>query len=477
MAVCGVAVVTYFRRISLLALAVLLSACGTVPLPPEHQAELDARQAAEANLGEPVRLLDQPPVRVAGLISREGRAHVFAVDDSKTLQHIELEGQTVVRRERMGVLEEDPRTIALHAIEWPPGTLRVAAGSSQFVRMAASPAWQETKGNRCSRFLIVAERLFCAFVINGEEVGSPKRTDVYGGLIIIVPFAIPVEKQSRKLVIAEATGEKWVVRAVLDADDPLDAGLRVIGADREGNVHVLYAVRRGGMLILFFPAGGGGIGEEPESKLRYARIRSEALLSSADGAPEASAKPFALVKGLEVGAPPWISHYGSRLWWGGFAVSPAYGTIEGLYGSIEIRLGGKYYTHGLLLGVEMRDGVWQERVSVVVNEDWPEEGLDYGSRLRMQPLVQFDASGALHALVPHCTSHSTLHPCIPALSYLVKRGSAWSRPVMFKTDAFQSAQEYARLMIVGEGGVFVAWAEKEAGLLGRWILPREAAAR
>jgi hypothetical protein len=476
-AVDGVSVITYSRRIALLALAVPLSACGTVPLPPEYQAELDARQASDVRVGELMRLLDQPPVRVGGLVSQDGRVHVFAVDASKALQHIELEGQTIVKRERVGTLDEEPRPIAFHGIEWPPGTLRVAAGESQFVREAASAAWSEVKGNRCMRFLTVGGRLFCAFVINGEEVASPKRTDLYGGLIIVVPFAIPIEKQSRKLVIADGVAGQWIVRAVVDADDPLDARGFTVGADREGNVHVLYGVGRGGGMYLLFPAGGGGIWEEPRIQLRYARVGSEALLSPTEGTQQASAGPFALVKGLEVRDPPWRSMV-TRGWWGGsFAVSPASGTIEGLYASSELRLGGKYYTHGLLLGVELRNGLWAERVSVVVNEDWPEEGLDYGSRLRMRPLVQFDASGALHALIPHCISHSTLQPCIPALSYVVKRGGAWSRPVMFRTGAFPSPQEYARLMIVGEAGVYVVWAEKEVGLLGRWIESRQAPAR
>jgi hypothetical protein len=130
----------------------------------------------------------------------------------------------------------------------------------------------------------------------------------------------------------------------------------------------------------------------------------------------------------------------------------------------------------LLLGVELRDGVWQERVSVVANDDWPEEGLYYLSALSRQVLVKFDASGALHALVPYCADHSA-SACIPALSYLVKRGSAWSRPLMFRTGAFQHPLQYAQLMAVDDTRVYVAWTEKDAGLLGRWILLREAAAR
>jgi hypothetical protein len=462
---------TCSRHIALLALAVLLCACATA-LPPEHQAELDARHALDASLGEAMRLLERSPVRVAGLISRDGRAHVFGVDASKWLQHVEIDGNTVVTREHVATLAEDPQAMSLSAIEWPPGTLRVAAGSSQFVRTAASPVWQEAKGNRCARFLPVAGRLFCAFVISGEEIGSPKRTDVYGGLIIIIPFAIPVEKQSRKLVIAEATGEQWVVRTVLDVDDPLDAVPVEIGSDGQGNVHVLYYVKRGGMLILFFPAGGGGIGEEPESKLRYARISSDVLLGAGRAAPKAQEKPFTSVRGLEVRDPPWTTPATRRFWWGDLAVSPVSGAIEGLYGSTEVRLGGKHYTQGMLLGVEMRDGVWQERTCVVVKDDWPEQGLDYHGYPSKHVSVAFDASGALHALVPHDTDHSA-----SALTYLVKRGGAWSRPVIFKTGAFQHALAYARLLITGDSRVFVAWAEKDAGLLGRWVLPRDAAAR
>jgi hypothetical protein len=461
-------------RILALAAAACLHACVT-PLLPEQQLGLDARRAPDVALGEPIRLLERPPERLAGIISLDGRVHVFAIDAARTLRHVEIAANAVVAREQVAMLEGDPHGLSLHAIEWPPGTLRVVAGSSQFVRAPSDPGWQEAKGNRCARFLPVAGRLFCAFVLSGEELASPKRTDVYGGLIILLPFAIPVERQSRKLVIAEAAGERWVVRAALDVDDPLDAFPIEIGSDAQGNVHVLYNVGRGGMLILFFPAGGGGVAESPERRLRYARVPADALLAAGQAAPGGQGAPLVTIKGLDVRDSPWSLPSTRRFWWGDLAVNPVTGAIEGLYGSTEVRLDGKFYTQGMLLAVEMRDGVWQERPSIALVDHWPEDGASYKGAPSKNVSVTFDQSGALHALVAHDAEYSMWHPT-PAFAYLLKRGGEWSRPLTFRIG-LPHAWPYPRLLLADEARLFVAWAERDAGLLGRWILPHPPIAR
>ena len=54
------------------------------------------------------------------------------------------------------------------------------------------------KGNRCQRFLPIRNEPFCAFVIKGEEIGAPKRTDYTVGLIFIFPLAFLVKHSSRQ---------------------------------------------------------------------------------------------------------------------------------------------------------------------------------------------------------------------------------------------------------------------------------------
>lgn len=473
-------------RLTFLAFALLLPACAIGPLLPEDRAELDARRPPDVVLGEPMRLFDEPPLRVAGLAARDGRVHIFQIDAARALRHAEVDANGVVAREQLATLDQDPKQTPLDAIEWPPGTLRVVAGSSQFVRATASPVWQEWKDNRCRRFLVVGDRLFCAFVMSGEEFGAPKRSDVYFGIILIVPFAIPVERQSQKLVIAEAVANIWVVRAVVDAEDPLDArGLQQIGTDASGDAHLLYTVGRGGAFIF---STGPAIGAVPPVKLRYTRISGEALRSSPGATEQVGHASVIAVKGREVQPPPcfawdwWSQNSWNFSRWEGrlenrFAVGSDSGTIEGLAATLQspVRIGGRTLTFFGELDVTLRDGKWDERVAVVLRNDWPDAGMEYRFSPPVDPKVRFDSSGALHALMPHCTNHPIWDACIPALSYLVKRDGTWSRPVTFGIGRYSGklAYEHAKaytLLIASSERAYIGWVEEDGGFAGRWIL-------
>jgi len=471
--------------VSLLTCTVLLIACATEqPPPPERVAELDARQAPEVRFGKRLNLLSESPARVVGVISRDGRAHVWAIGPSKTLHHIEVDASGNVSSERIGAVDENLATMAFDAVESRPGALRVLAGSSQFVRGTAGTGWQEVKGNQCVRFLAIAEVLYCGLVMSGEELGAPKRADWYAGVFVIIPYAIPVQRQSRKLVIAEASGDTWVARTIVDVDDPLDAQPKfLMGADSGGNVHLVYAVGRGGALLLFAPPGIGGA--VPQAVLRYARVNSESLLPRVTAPGGEPIKPFALVSGHSITAPTDL--YGGMSTSAlansaSFAFDPASGVLEGLVATVGGGQRGTGWRSGKagfkgVFDVHLRSGKWDDHADVVLLNDWPTEGLDYVFPSG-RPSVAFDSSGGLHALVPLCTEHPIWDPCKGAFSYLVKRGRRWSKPVMVKAPFdFHQDRWGQTLLLVGEARSFAAWAEARAGLVGRWILPGETDAR
>jgi hypothetical protein len=356
---------------------------------------------------------------------------------------------------------EESATMAFDAVEFPLGTWRILAGTSQFVRTQAGSPWRQVVGNRCQRLLTIGDKLLCGFVMSGEEFSTPTRTDVYGGIFMIIPFAIPVQRQSRKLVLAQAVGEPWVIRAVLDPGDVLDADTDfLMGADRDGNVHLVYSAGRGGaFLIIAGGVGGASAGSAP----RYARVEAASLRTPAPiAAPEGVAR-YEGVNGRPIGKPPWDFWPGR----GPFAVDPTTGLVAGLMHSepnhtqpIAFR-GQKIRIDGLL-DIEMRQGVWQDIANMVLLGDWPYAHARYLG----QRSLAFDDLGRLHALVPYCTSATMLDSCGGAISYLVKKEGQWSRPI---TIGGPFTYEGRSLVIPGTRRTLAVWFEHRAGLAGQWI--------
>jgi len=432
----------------------LLMGCVSTQLAPEARSTLDRRPSLDVSVGRPMRLFDHPPDRVAGLRSHDGRVHVFAIDSEKVLQHVEVDGDSITVREQVGKAAEGSEPIMLDAVEWPSGTLRVVYGPVQFVRSRGDGTWRKIERNRCVRFVVARQRLYCGFVMSGKEFGSQERTDVYWGLVMIFPLAIPVQRQSEKLVIAEAVDESWTVRAVLDVEDPLDAQpYFLMDVDNDEFVHVLYAVNRGGGWFVIGPglAGGG-----PEGSLRYARVKSSMLDKSSDGTSKRSAEPVILLSSDAVSD--------SRLGMLYFVVNPAFGRLEGLVTGV--------HHHHALWGAELVfDELRVDSSRPVLRDDWPREGMRY---TYFNVMVAADADGTLHALVPSCGGKGPFgcEPGFNYLSYLRRRDGEWSHPIELATKSPAHVRKPYALMIADGERVYVAWGEEGAEFSGRWITHR-----
>jgi hypothetical protein len=449
------------------------SACVTTDTPRiravELGAQLDSRAAIEARVSEPVRLLDQNVARAVVLPAADEVVRILALDNRGTIHHVLLDRDGRVSREAIGVVEPaGPQTF--DAVEWPPGVVRVIAGASQFIRSRDDPTWKENKGNLCHRFVTASNRLYCAFLMSGETLGSPKRTDWHGGLLFIIPFAIPSSHQSTKLVLAEETSEGWVTRVVLDAEDDLDTQPEfVISADNGGNIHFVYTVKGGGSLWLL-PLGGGDIASP---RLRYAQLDAKALRSSVAGNRDDAARQFFSAHGRDV--PRLRTAYGLsypklllQSWPSGLSWNPFSGELEALW-YVNILVGDPGSTivgqrDGVLHAV-MRNGEWLATTRLVLAENWPRHGASYS-----EPTILFDSAGTSHALVRVRLSTTSRNKS-DGLSYLMQRGGEWTRPVFIETDSNEWSPG-APWGVATKTGLFALSTSRESGLVGRWIRPQ-----
>jgi hypothetical protein len=406
----------------------------------------------------------------------------------------------VVKNEILAITDADEKTI-IDAAEQPAGKLRLLIGEKQYVRPAPDQPWQEIKGNRCQRFLPIKEDLFCAFVIKGEEVNAPKRTDYYGGFFFISPFFFWKTKQAAKLVIAqeEAPGtsvDSWTVRAVVDPESALDAESNfIVETDNQGTVHILYYATRGGGVFFVgcggFSCGGGSTGEG--HTLHYARVARDQLVQQApenqsqDSNPVSAPTAWLSVQGaLLPPIPPSMRQDAETIPVFGlqrlFTLNKASGDIGGLAGS-QVTINGVGNTRrfepgpcgalsnncgGLLVEFGIHDGTWLSGVDVVAAPDLPETDLWLADALATS-----DTNGNVHVLLGRIKPGFWVDTGF--ITYLIKSGGNWSAPLTLgrRSTSFSSYwYSYSRELVVSDSGsAFATWVNEEDQFVGRWIRP------
>jgi hypothetical protein len=463
--------------------------------------EVKARRPPEVELGVELILLNEPnePVKFStSLISADGRAHVFVANAKRQLEHIEILGDKILAHELLGGIRTH-RGLALEAVEHPPGKLRVLAGDRQYVRAAPDQQWQEVKGNRCSRFVPVGDDLFCAFVIKGEEIEAPKRTDVTFGWFILVPVVFWSNKQASKLVVAHESADGWTIRAVLDPDTILDADSDfMVGTDSLGTLHFLYSTSRGGGSFYVFagPYGGGGSGgHRPSPELRFAQVAFDRLLvpptdSHTQGlSPGIATTPWVPIEGTFLSQMPTPYTPGDSRLVGlrpfdrHFAVNKASGEVRGLMwigggrlddGVRKLDFGNPLRPDNAWVEVGIRDGSWARGFDVVVAKDLPDTTYSWDSwrgddALKIDPnALKIDPKGNIHALL----GHGGFWKPTRSMSYLIKEGGNWSAPLTLGSNSSVWWEDIRALAVGNDGAAFAAWVNSESKFVGRWIRPR-----
>lgn len=450
--------------------------------------ELQQRSTLEAEIGPETVLLDDlpkySPFIGTSLISGDGRVHIFVVDRKNQLNHFEIQGDQILTREVIGVVDTD----SVDAIEYPQGKLRVLAGDRQYIRHNPQQGWQETKENRCSKFVPTTDKLLCAFVVKGEEVSAPSRKDLYCGIIILVPYVFWKNVQASKLVLAEETADnEWTIRAVLDRDTVMSADSRfMVGADRFGTLHFLYLTGRGGAAAFFLvaPTGaGGGVAGFYDKELRYAKMPINQLFAQPAESQNNEPNPG-------TAKPSWLEEKGATLSLDLHKSNLSLGNLLGDFGSelgfFLTPLDRRFFvekTSGKVKGLaDSPISTTADGIAIFGDNEWgclEAEISDAKLLLSFDKVVTIndkrpngktlvvrqDAEGTIHALVSIITKEKGFLP--KALYYFQKRAT-WSAPLLLGVPRYRVADEVL-LAVNANGVIYAAWVDKERRLIGRRI--------
>lgn len=470
--------------VALFVIAMLIVGCASL-VSKGLLPEVETRSPPDIQLGSELILLEKPPELCTSLIDINGVAHLFFIDEDKQINHLEILGDEIITRELLGAIETiDPWTV-LDAVEHPRGKLRVIAGNRQYFRSSPNPNWQEVKGNRCTRFVPVNDDLFCTFVIKGEEIAAPERTDYTYGLFFLVPFVYWSHEYASKLVLAQESEDGWILRAVVDPDTTMDANSDfMVGTDNLGNIHFLYFTSIGGGTFIFFAGNysGGVSGTAPEPELRYAQLTFDQLLAhSIDTQNQLSSKDstprqWMTIRGIPLTHKPFVkkdSNYNHaylvlRPLSKTFSLNKATREINGLMYAHICTLDDGERQLPLLgpdlawVGLSIREGRWTPGFNIVTAEDFPTPNYSWS---QFGKVIKTDAKGNKHVLL------EGLEPGFwkarKYMNYLVKDDINWSAPLSLGSSNLWS---YDSSLAVDDSGVaFAAWVNKEGKFIGRWI--------
>lgn len=454
--------------------------------------DVKARQLPAVILGPDTILLEEVKPddnsRFASLISKDGHAHLFVIDKEKRIQHIEILGDEVLDREMLGVMDGPGLNLKVDAIEHPSGRLRVVAGNKMFARSEGGK-WQEIKGNRCQRFITVGDDLLCAFIANGEDIGSPKRTDWTVGWFILIPVVLWSNVHADKIVLAQEAKDGWTIRAVLDPETKLSAWSDFsIGSDRHGYLSFLYRMSGASRVFIvgFGPGGGGGFGgDASEMEIRYARVQYDQLYSritdafNPESAPGKTLTPWLSIQGSPLASMPFVEEQYERamsLKFIGpldslFTVSRTFADLDGLIWIHNFALDDGIHriaTYDMpWINVKIREGKWAPHFDILTASDLPDTGSrwinDRGA------LIKNDSNGNNHVLL--VKSKHGFWRWTKEMCYFLKTGENWSAPLIVGSNLGIDSR---RSLAVDETGkVFAVWENRNNGVIGRWILPQK----
>ncbi|MEJ2156006.1 MAG: hypothetical protein P8X96_11770 [Desulfobacteraceae bacterium] len=445
-----------------------------------------SRQPPDVQLGTDLLLFDKPAILSSILIDKKGAAHVFAVDQGRQLYHLQIIDDKIITREFLDKIE-NKHTQFIDAVEYPPGKLRVLAGDKQYIQVAPNGDWKEIKRNQCEQFVPVADKLLCAFVIEGEKIEAPERTDYTFGWFLLVPIVYWSHEHASKLVLAEESPEGWIILAVVDPDTTMDADSDfLVETDRIGNIHFLYSTSRGGGGFFVFAYGysGGAAASKPKSELRYAQLRSDQLLAQSTIAlnqvlnRNATPTKWISVKGVSLEAKPCVkkdyNYYNASIVLNPlkrkFLVNQETGNINGLMLASQCTLADDTRELPMLgpnqsvVEVSLRDGQWSPHFNIVTANDFPTSGILWN----LDNLsIKRDGKGKFHLLLPSLDPGWKNRKYI---NYLLKDDTNWSAPLILgRGDITINVISFA----VDDSGVaFAAWVNAKGEFIGKWIKPR-----
>lgn len=452
-----------------------------------HLSEVVARRQPSVRLGPIVTLSDRVPRSAASVVTADGRLHVVAVDREGWVGYLEIRDEGVVIEERLGRLAAsafEPAPV-LDVVEHPAGALRVLAGDRGFRRPAGGSTWEEIPDNRCARFLPTADRLLCAFVVDGTEVSAPQRTDVSGGLLLVVPVVWWTHETADKLVVAEETDAGWELRWVVDPDTTLDAETDFLaGMDLDGTIHLIFAEGRGGGYFIAAggPGGAGALAGGPASHLRHAvaatgeRNGAPPIRGSVTEAPDrqwqpVGARPLLSVLPDALGGLTAVGDLGLRPVDRHFALDRRTGTV-----SMTVSVPSHVLTGDHPSALAPQDDsawtvfrlcgdAWCGEPELVVADELPDPSFRWHAD---EPLLVVDETGRSHLLLVATDPGFWVNS---SRTVYLERGPTgdWSAPLELGASVAGSVSSVRLLAVEAGGSVFAAWPDDAGRFVGRWL--------
>ena len=441
-----------------------------------HRLDLERRNVLPIAVGPPVTLAEGEHanfLNVAGLVDSNGNAQLAGVDAQWRVHHMVVDPEGKSRSEIIEALP-DKTNWALDIVEHPVGTIRIAAGAVELARSIAGGQWSRLDGNRCKRYLVHASRLYCAFVVGGEEAQTAPRTDVSGALVFIVPLVWWKTARPDKLALAERVGSTWVTRAIVDsANDWTAAQWRpTLAVDRQGVLHMAFNAWEGGE---FWAIGGGaggvgGVYSGPEHTLQYVRAPfpvAEAATGTRSEWQELQSERIALLSAMV-----WEPSSNREFAFGHFHCEgmPDCGIQHMLTGALRVAPGsGKAFVAVYAHAASSQEGGWaalpagSDTFQWLTIRDFPIAGkYDF----RASPLFDIDSGDGIHLLA---YSHDKgMFGSAYGLVYVRRMPDGRIGAVAVHPHA-QLQLRWTALATGNDGSVFVVWTSERRRLVGAWI--------
>ena len=238
----------------LLIASLMLSGCSkTIPVLPIEGITTQTTPFIHVS---PLQVLLKMPTgldKVKALVDNRGLAHIFiSSKQTNEVHHVLLGPDGVIDRELVKSAVDTP--LNLDAAFDRSGRLHVLIGDEHMVKQEGSwvvverTPWKEAglTIRRRPSFVAGARDLTWAFVIGGQEVGTPGRWDwfaVVGGPPL-GGFIWPWHTQADKLMIVPEMAPTYTTWMVLEPESSLDTDFWAFGADGQGVIHVAYEQAR-----------------------------------------------------------------------------------------------------------------------------------------------------------------------------------------------------------------------------------------
>lgn len=230
-------------RLCLLGVFLLLGGCASGPKVDD----VGLTPPPGIQLGNEIVLLDSATEKVAAHMTRDGRVHLIAITAGDDAYHVVVSALGVEQKEKIGTKRYGYyQNLAI--TDDALGRLHVALKDEHWI--LEQGVWRLAGSNACARLARAGDSVACVVWASGSELGTEAQ---WGAFIVGGPAAailVPYRSRPSKLVLAQAVGEGWSYRTVLDHHLTYGVNMEthrsgILAGDATGTFHLLFRVHEG----------------------------------------------------------------------------------------------------------------------------------------------------------------------------------------------------------------------------------------